>query len=325
VTLRGDFHTPTGVRRSFKTAQILTDVTKSPRLGNRLTIRPEHAALLKAFVDDSADQTQQRVFCVAGVVGRDSDWAAIEDLWARRLGGRVFHATDCESDRGDFATASHVDNQRLYADLVVIIRRSKIFGYVHALDLTASKAVFADEMLPDSPFYFCLSRVLNDCARYAYLSIPQEQVHFTFDARPQSQSNTIQLYECARLMNDWKFSGCLADDVSLASRRLTGVQVADLLAREGMKVLDREVGVARPLRASLMTLLRSRRFKFKMYGRDYLEQLKSRVRTLEGAFSQSAYHEWLRSHGHVDSHHKRIAWLATQPDAPKGDNEDEQP
>jgi hypothetical protein len=58
-----------------------------------------------------------------------------------------------------------------------------------------------------------------------------------------------------------------------------------------------------------MAILRSRRFKFKMYERRYLQQLKVGVATLENPFRQHDYHAWLCANHLVDNDSNRIAWL----------------
>jgi hypothetical protein len=69
------------------------------------------AIVLSVFGDESADETKQRVFAVAGVVGNEDQWAALEAAWIARTGGIPFHAKDCESDQGDYADKDHQENQ----------------------------------------------------------------------------------------------------------------------------------------------------------------------------------------------------------------------
>ena len=114
--------------------------------------------MLNAFADDSADETQQRVFCVAAVIGRPCDWDELIPKWRERLGGRVFHAKDCETDRGDPKSSPHADNQKLYADLATMLSGSKLFGYSHAVSLVAAKTAFGDTMLRSSSY----ERLRND-------------------------------------------------------------------------------------------------------------------------------------------------------------------
>ncbi len=223
----------------------------------------------------------------------------------------MFHAKDCETDRGEFATTPHAENQQLYADLATLIAKSKIFGYSHAVDLVALKAVFGDDILWDSPFYFCFTRVLHDLARNGYLSLPQEPVEVTFDCRRESTYNTAQLYEYARRLRDWHFKDFLADKISFTSRATTGIQVADLLARESMKALDRHVGQSRALRGSLLAILKGKRFKFAMYSTEFIEQMKAGIETSEAPFRKADYQAWLNANGVIDNHSNRIAWLAS--------------
>jgi hypothetical protein len=46
----------------------------------------ELRVMLLAFGDDSADGNQDRVFCVAAVVGSPSDWEVVEAEWSKHLG-----------------------------------------------------------------------------------------------------------------------------------------------------------------------------------------------------------------------------------------------
>jgi hypothetical protein len=51
----------------------------------------------------------------------------------------VFHAADCESDRGDLAGSDHKENLALSKDLTQIIVSSRLFGRWVAIDLARSR------------------------------------------------------------------------------------------------------------------------------------------------------------------------------------------
>jgi len=53
--------------------------------------------MLQVFADESHDPKEQRVFAVAGLFGTKQRWAELKLRWLDRLGGRIFHATDCTS------------------------------------------------------------------------------------------------------------------------------------------------------------------------------------------------------------------------------------
>jgi hypothetical protein len=82
--------------------------------------------MIFVYGDESMDETRSRVCAVAGVVGTEAEWQAIEPIWTERNGSIPFHAKDCESDQGDYKPANHGENQNLYRDLVTIIARSSL-------------------------------------------------------------------------------------------------------------------------------------------------------------------------------------------------------
>lgn len=90
--------------------------------------------MLSVFGDESADETTQRVFAVAGVVGTDEMWATLEAAWLESTGGIPFHAKDCESDQADYAHTAHEDNLNLYRDLTLLLAKSGLVD--SALQLT---------------------------------------------------------------------------------------------------------------------------------------------------------------------------------------------
>ena len=63
--------------------------------------------MLTVFGDESHDARTERVFSLAGLIGYQADWDALEAKWLGLMQGRVFHAADCESDRGAFAETPH--------------------------------------------------------------------------------------------------------------------------------------------------------------------------------------------------------------------------
>lgn len=268
------------------------------------------AVVLSAFGDDSADETHQRVFCVAGVVGSESDWQHVEEQWRSRLGCRVFHATDCESDRKDFRHFDHDDNQKLYKDLTNIVANSRLMSYAHAIDLAALRRVFHDGMPPwDSQFYFCFIRVLTSCAHLGYLSLPQEPVRFTFDERKESKYNSTELYRYARNAGDWQLSDFLSDEIAFAVRSTIGIQVADLIARESMKEADRLIAEGRHVRESMKVLNRSMRLRASVYGDGYLRGMREAVEKLDVG-QMADYEAFLKAKRlDADNISNRIKWL----------------
>ena len=111
------------------------------------------------------------------------------------------------------------------------------------------------------------------------LSIPRRRVKFIFDRSGPREYTAHQLLAFMAQSPDWPSSECLTDEIGLATRATPGIQMADLLARETMKQLDRRSGpVKRPVRQSMSALLASRRFRFEYYTREYCEKLLASAR-----------------------------------------------
>ena len=62
--------------------------------------------LLRIYVDDSADQTQEKVVLAGAFVGWYHQWSDLQQKWRKRLkqdGLEYFHATECKSLQGEFS------------------------------------------------------------------------------------------------------------------------------------------------------------------------------------------------------------------------------
>lgn len=250
---------------------------------------PAEAILLSVFGDESTDATQQRVFAVAGVVGDESRWNWLEERWAICNEGTPFHATDCESDAGDYKGREHSANQNLYKVLATLLAESGLGGWGFAIDLQAQRKVFPHA--PDIAYLKCLLEVLlamRNCAAYN-----KETVEYTFDMG-RDEYNAGYLYSRLVVHKDWK--DYISTKISFeCSRKNNRVQVADLFARETMKALDNHFGpVKRPPRKSFETLVETKRFHVNAISEDYFLDLKNQMTLHEEMGSPEDYRRWLK-------------------------------
>lgn len=229
------------------------------------------------FGDESSDESKSRVFAAAGVFGHDDDWKSIGEAWLDRTKGVIFHAADCETDKGDFQTNTHADNQALYKDLTQLICRSRLMGRSHAMDIAAWRSHFS-QVPDDVPYLSCFRHVVHRCGDLARLIIPQGKVEFTFDNRQETDYNAGVLYTYMAQMKEWDGSAYLNEKVSFASRKYIGIQVADLVAREAMKHLDNMIGpVKRDTRRSMRALMDTHRFEFTFHMKEYFDDFKNKL------------------------------------------------
>jgi hypothetical protein len=159
--------------------------------------------MMISYGDDSLDKTKTRVFAASSVVARKEDWKDLYERWSSLNGDRPFHAADCESDRGDFASTNHESNKRLYAKNVGLIVNSKLIGAGVSISIQDYKQIFP--FAPpenDWPYYMCFGGALACVARIAQLSVPPERVQVYFDQNRDRDYNTGKLYDLETILKD---------------------------------------------------------------------------------------------------------------------------
>jgi hypothetical protein len=268
-----------------------------------------------AYGDESADETRTRVFTIAGLLGDNTDWAKFRKNWKDRTGDEVFHATACDSDHEPYKQTGHRENKKLYADLSHIIADSNLLGYAISISLPDYKELIAP-CLDDNPYYLCFQGVVIYLGRKAALCIPPDRIEFIFDRNYHIEYNAGALYD--RIINANlrpEMESLMSEKVSFATREEAGIQAADLVAREGMKLLDNRSGpVSRPTRLATQVLQASQRVKFKVYDRGYFERIIRDSR--EHQYPQTEFFDWLEKHGLNNTLSNRLRYELSR-DPPK--------
>ena len=266
---------------------------------------------LSGFGDDSADESQQRVFAVASVVAEDSIWTALENKWIARTGGIPFHATDCDCDQGDYADLPHSENKKLYKDLTILLAESGAWGFGVAIDLAGHREFFTG-VKPEMSYHFCFQKVINFWVHRAS-EMKAANIKFSFDARVQSDFNAGYLYSLMVNDDTQPCRELMADEVSfLCSRKNPRIQIGDLFARECMKHLDNIAGpTKRPERKSMTALTDTERFGGDFYTRDYFESKFKQFDEIQNraGITQKDYITWLKSKGMIDNVTNSLTFL----------------
>ena len=252
-----------------------------------------YVIVIFVYGDESMDETCSRVCAVAGVVGTEEQWQAIEPIWIERNAGIPFHAKDCESDQGDYNPGNHKENQDLYRDLAIIIAQSSLCGYAMATNLVAERVYY-----PDVPMIYLreLYGVIDAMRWFAQQS--GEIAECCFDNRVESEFNAALIYANAiEIDPNWKPH--LSSRISFeSSQKNPRIQIADLFAREAMKNLDNRIGpIKRNPRKSWITLEETGRFSIKEVDESFFaaekQEWDSRLNVDNARFNQ--YVEWLHA------------------------------
>ena len=267
--------------------------------------------MLQVFGDESHDPKSERVFAVAAIFGTEEQWDALRLPWTERLAGRVFHASDCETDHGEFASTTHAENLQLYADLTKLLASSKLLGFGSAMDLAGYYEFFGGAPA-DIPYYRCFRDVVWQCGKWAKWAIPADTARFHFDQRVESDYNAGVLYGHIASLPDWDCAKFLLTPLKTSSRAEVGIQAADLYAREVMKHLDNTVGpVKRQMRRSMETLRATSRFGCDLHMREFFEDFRRKFDQIAAdvGINVEHYREWLSKNGQADTISSRHRYL----------------
>jgi hypothetical protein len=270
------------------------------------------AIMLLVYGDESMDETKQRVCAVAGLIGTEEQWNALEWHWIRYTNGVPFHGNDCDSDHGDYAGRPHWENKALYRDLTILLANSGLAGYGQAIDLIAKNTVFPES--EDLTYYTAFQRVILAMKNFA--SHAGDIAGLTFDMRLESEHNAGFLYRSLR-ENEPDWTPYQASKISFEfAKDNIRIQVADLLARESMKALDNRIGpVKRKIRKSWEALADTQRFQIDMFSVEWFEDMKRKLPETEQKMNMNRdmYIEWLRQRNrqhNVSNMFQFVDWTA---------------
>ena len=274
----------------------------------------EWVVMMICYGDDSFDETKSSVFAAGAVVARQEDWDIFLPAWKERNPAeRPFHATDCDSDQGNFKGRDHKENKRLYADNVRQFVNSPLIGAGVAISMPDYWELFpfapADKWWP---YYMCFAGVVSCIAKIARLSIPPEDVMVTFDLSDERDIDATRIFDFIR-KQPGELSDVFKHKIAFGNHREEfGLQVADLLARETMKDLDNRIGPTRRWpRQSLIELRRSNRFDYVHYDREKLTNYRIAADKLQADPEKGRiFTAWLNSNGISDSVHARLRFMA---------------
>lgn len=262
------------------------------------------------FCDESYDLATD-VFSIAGLFGSDDHWSTVESAWLKTTGGRIFHATDCESDRGGFSGTEHSENLKLYKDLTTVLVNSKLYGFGVALDVAARKEFFPS-VARGSDYYKCFLEVLIRVGEIASIAIPQGKVRFTFDSRRETNYTARKFYRSFMQQKDCHLISYFHADVEFTSRESPRIQAADLWARETLKCVPRLIERSdRPARKSAKALGSTGRFEINIFTRGYFQDYRSKLPAVAQITGLDAndYKRWLTEKRLTDTWATRIDYM----------------
>ncbi len=255
------------------------------RIAHAVSSRLKYLAMFIAYFDESGHPSDSQVLTVAVLVSKANRWETFEDKWSKRLRRAnvpMFHMTDFENRKGQFAGWDNRKRTSFITDLAAIVKNSIQWGIVHSLVIRDWNAVvdpnFADEYeRKRGPYIFLLQSCLEDMVKNVKLPA-SEKIACVFD-----QNNFIAgavLTHFTLLKSAQKWDHLLGSLVFDNKARIVPLQAADMLAYESFKHITNQVieKGQRPERLLHASLFKTKRIWAGWYDRDALTSFVKRWR-----------------------------------------------
>lgn len=255
--------------------------------------------MYSVYGDESADEKQQRIYVVAGLLDDDGGWKEIEWKWLAETKGEEFHANECGREV----------NQARCERLIQILAKSRAFGWAAAMSLIDFGSLF-DRPIDKLPHYFCLTKVIEQFANRVRYLIPQDRVKFTFDRNLDTQYNSTVIYDYMTNLEEWRDRELVAEEIGFSSRKNPRIQAADLWAREVMKYADEMLKPSQAqMRPFFRTLRDTNRFALDLFASSYFANMKKQImeRHMPG-HSLNEYDQWRNKFNMQDTTEHRIRY-----------------
>jgi hypothetical protein len=231
------------------------------------------AMVIKGYFDDSSDGKRERFCAVGGLMGGRAQWFDFEKLWsvATYELKAPFHSTDCEARRGCCEGWPSDRCASLMKQLAGIIDRTKLHGVGFVVPVSDYLAVFPNAREYD-PYFLALKQAIINMAyigRNTDANGPAD-IHLIHECGSVSHT-VLGIFRDLKALKMWPDSERLKM-LSHGDKSLTGLQGADLVAREAFKHAD-NIGV-RPIRKPLKAL--KDLISFHLWTRECLEYLRDK-------------------------------------------------
>jgi uncharacterized protein DUF3800 len=232
-----------------------------------------------AYFDESSDGKEEKIYVVAGFLGRFEQWSKIEWRWRERLDKyhiKYYHAVEAEFARKQFEKPPYRTdhkanlNQEQFrlledarADFLSVLTSGFVTGLSIGIPMAAFNAVAntpeTQEKFGNSPYYYCSHLAMRRALHGIRFELgSKELIKFTFDRHEQHGPEMVRVHEEFRARDFYRSQigtldfGDKADCIPL--------QVADTLAYETRKFFESRMGDPNaPERAELKKLKHDRK------------------------------------------------------------------
>ena len=230
--------------------------------------------VLKGYFDDSGDEKRKRFSAVGGLVGGPPQWSHFEKRWsvATYELKEPFHATDCEAQKGCCEGWSIQKSAALMKQLTGIVKETGLGPFGAIVPVPEYRDIFPNGH-KDDPYFLALKQTIINMAYLCRLASVEGFIDSVtiIHEEGHTSARAFQIYRDLKAVGTWDDSKYLVG-FAVGSKRLNGLQGADLIAREAFKHADNRL--TRRTRKPVETI--KRQASFHLWTRESLEYLKSK-------------------------------------------------
>lgn len=199
--------------------------------------------MFKAYFDESGHSSQHRFVCVAGCVASVDAWDCFEREWRAELDAAeisIFHMTDFESSRGEFAKwANDLQAHKNFIAKLITIMNRHVNAYVAGTETvrrdSTGKLVYKDE-----PYFAALLGGADSVASYMGALDLEERAEVHFAEQRNFTSKARELVSFLN-SNDPRYARFSSHTHNTSPKVILPFQAADLVAFEVRKELERPI------------------------------------------------------------------------------------
>ena len=230
--------------------------------------------VVRGYFDDSGDDKRKRFVAVGGLIGNQTQWNAMQIPWCLATADLKgpFHSTDVEAQRDCAENLTRTRCDKMMRDLVQIVEASHLVGIGSVIPIAEYRAVFPCSR-DEEPYLLAMKHTIIQMGyigRTVADNFAFDSIHIMHE-EGDHDSAALQVYKALKAVTTWRDAKYL-QAFTTGTKGVTGLQAADLVAREAFKHAD-NLGV-RPTRKPVRAL--ADRLSFHLWTRECLEYLRSK-------------------------------------------------
>lgn len=200
--------------------------------------------MLWSYFDDCSDDKRRRYVAIGGLIAGESHWngCGFHVDWAvatQRL-KEPFHATECETQKGQFKDWTKEECDQLMARLVSILVDKRLHGFASVVPVDLYRRLFPDAGEYD-PYYLAVTHSivgLASVARLHHNKFGFGGMECWFEDSDATTGRTRDIYKSLKKLRTWPDADMLMPTPNFKDKGLWTLQAADLVAREAFKHFD---------------------------------------------------------------------------------------